>query len=376
MEKLLNKRYETLDSLRGLASISVLFNHMWMVTPILPFIFSVSPIRILIYGHAAVILFFILSAFVLSHQLDNNKMSYPKYITKRICRIYIPYFFAISISIFLYNQFNLPIYNDFSEWFYKFWPTTISDGVIFEHFVLVANIHTDTFNTVIWSLVHEMRISIIFPFIFFMSKRCNLISIFTICVFLSGIASLNDLYRFEVSNGHQTSFFDTLHYCSIFLIGSTLYVRKDKIISTIVAMSSFIKVLLLSVGVFLYGYAKVSEMLIKGNFSHKVTEYVLTIGSCLIIVVCLGSLRLKTIMENKIFIFLGKISYSVYLLHFIIMISLLHIYGNVLNVYIIYIVSFLLSLISAYLFNVAIEQPSAKFGNWLTSLNFFNLVRG
>ncbi|MGW1564884.1 hypothetical protein ACWCQ1_52145 [Streptomyces sp. NPDC002144] len=57
---ILSKRIEELDSIRGLAALTVVFHHMWMVNPILPIIFSLSPVRIAIYGHAAVILFFLL----------------------------------------------------------------------------------------------------------------------------------------------------------------------------------------------------------------------------------------------------------------------------------------------------------------------------
>src|ERR1700738_3699896 len=108
-----NKRIDILDSLRGLAALSVVFHHCLLVFPIflaafyhnpnlnnnLVLILTYSPIHILWAGHEAVILFFVLSGFVLSLPfLNNNTISYHKYIVKRFCRIYIPYIIVLFIS--------------------------------------------------------------------------------------------------------------------------------------------------------------------------------------------------------------------------------------------------------------------------------------
>lgn len=64
------KRIGELDSIRGLAALIVLFHHMYQDlnnnTRFPPIIFRYSPLRVLTNGHASVIMFFILSGFVLS----------------------------------------------------------------------------------------------------------------------------------------------------------------------------------------------------------------------------------------------------------------------------------------------------------------------
>ena len=57
-----------------------------------------------------------------------------------------------------------------SEWFNRSW-TIESSQAIAQHILLVGKYNTDAYNGVIWSLVHEMRISIIFPLILMICLR-------------------------------------------------------------------------------------------------------------------------------------------------------------------------------------------------------------
>lgn len=59
-------RYESLDCLRGLAALTVLFGHslllMTQPSPIFEILGGMNPSRVLVSGHQAVILFFVLCA--------------------------------------------------------------------------------------------------------------------------------------------------------------------------------------------------------------------------------------------------------------------------------------------------------------------------
>ena len=97
------KRYEELDSLRGIAALIVLFCHLLFIFPSIGDNLNAKfgiVLSILWDGHSAVIIFFVLSGFVLSLPFyKDNKPNYIRYLIKRICRIYVPYISVIIIAI-------------------------------------------------------------------------------------------------------------------------------------------------------------------------------------------------------------------------------------------------------------------------------------
>lgn len=207
----LNIRFEELDSLRGLAATTVLIHHLSLVVPIvfLNETLKNTPFHILWAGHESVILFFVISGFVLAlPYLNNISLSYKNYLVKRFCRIYIPYVVSILCAVILmgvYSRMGIP---ELGKWINNTWTTPFSSDLFFKHIFLLGSFDGDTvtFNPVIWSLVHEMRISIIFPIlVYFIAKtgwkRNILLPIMIpISLFLVYFASLK-LIKFDITLG-------------------------------------------------------------------------------------------------------------------------------------------------------------------------------
>ena len=166
-------RYKELDCLRGIAALIVVFGHMFNfymtnadANEILINLILYSPLRIFITGREAVILFFILSGFVLSISYFSHNVKYNNYLIKRICRIYFPYLIAIIFSFILIKLCNLYGVTQTNNLF----STVIIKDLLY-HLTLIGSFDATKINGAIWSLVVEMRISIIFPFImYFIAK--------------------------------------------------------------------------------------------------------------------------------------------------------------------------------------------------------------
>ncbi|MGW1564883.1 acyltransferase family protein, partial [Streptomyces sp. NPDC002144] len=185
--------------------------------------------------------------------LSQRKESYYGYLIKRICRIYIPYLVSLIVAISLSILIKNGNVTGLSDWFNQFWVRGLDLKIVIEHILLIVNIHTDAYNTVVWSLIHEMRISIIFPIIILCVMRWNWKINLIICFCLSTVGGLNDVFSFEERNGHYTSIFDTIHFTSFFILGSLIAKYRLYLVDTYKNLKRTYKWALLFISIVCYG---------------------------------------------------------------------------------------------------------------------------
>ena len=94
------QRLHELDSLRGLAALSVVACHCLKVRSGVGFgwllwLLDHTPLGIVRASHEAVIFFFVLSGFVLALPFLSGPVRYRAFLAKRVCRIYLPYYAAL-----------------------------------------------------------------------------------------------------------------------------------------------------------------------------------------------------------------------------------------------------------------------------------------
>ena len=174
------QRYTELDSLRGLAALTVFFSHMVMSAILCgPGIGAINytPLHLFWDGGAAVSFFFILSGFVLSLPYYQNKSLYLLgFWFKRICRIYPAFIAAILIAVTLKTWIYHPgSLGHLSAWINNRWEWNTHDNLnqIIKTLTLVGNYNTELIDPVIWSLVVEMNISLLIPFLVFIILKNN-----------------------------------------------------------------------------------------------------------------------------------------------------------------------------------------------------------
>src|ERR1700733_3820300 len=96
-----HERLYALDSLRGIAAVVVMLRHLLIAVPEtvqaqLPLWVTLNPLRIFLNSYFAVTLFFVLSGYVLAPPFfAKARPLYFPFIIKRLCRIYLPFVFAI-----------------------------------------------------------------------------------------------------------------------------------------------------------------------------------------------------------------------------------------------------------------------------------------
>jgi peptidoglycan/LPS O-acetylase OafA/YrhL len=358
----MNTRIKQLDSLRGLAAITVFLHHIYLVMPFLPVVFIFSPLKFLVNGDAAVILFFVLSGFVLYIPFSNGEQQpYFRFIIKRILRIYVPYLVCIILVMIFYKIFSRGSIPELSFWFNKSWTHKINGSLLTEHLFFIGNIHSEYFNNAIWSLVHEMRISLFFPFIAYLVYRLNWKKIIFICIFLSFLTRLNELYLFEKSNGYFTTYFDSLHFSSLFFLGALLAKYNEELFIFYKKINQFLKLLLFVFAFFLYNYSEnVIRFLRIPYMMHIAGNYLVAIASCIFILFSMFSTKTKKTLILRPLLFMGKISYSLYLYHLLVLLTMMHIFYQKIPLWMIYLLTLPIGFVIASLSYYLVEAPSIK----------------
>ena len=143
------QRIREFDSLRGIAAFTVVIHHFLLILPAIDAntygqkifwqvnVIKYTPLHLVWAGREAVIFFFVLSGFVLSLPfLGGKEVKYSHFLIKRVCRIYIPYFCAITIAIMLdllLSRHGIP---QLSGWFQLAWTAKVSNLLILNHYLL------------------------------------------------------------------------------------------------------------------------------------------------------------------------------------------------------------------------------------------------
>jgi peptidoglycan/LPS O-acetylase OafA/YrhL len=293
--------------------------------------------------------FFVLSGFVLSLPFMNNDkpLSLVAFYTKRIFRIYPAFIVAIILSILL-KEF---VYDKHATgtsvlWFKQYWAwdwNTANVKEFFRTFLLISpNLNTRLIDPPIWSLVVEMKMSILLPFFILIVTRCGAILNIGLFLLISYLA-----YR-------HTDLQISVFYLGVLLAKYQHYLR-DKLKT----WPAIVLIFVMLVSMLLYNSGLEFLDLHSTPFYIIFSNYLPAVGSCIIITVALASKRSAGILRHKMMLFLGNISYSFYLMHFPVLIAITTLLINRFSYSLQLAVglSFLLTVMIAYLMMIFVERP-------------------
>lgn len=320
-------KFNTLQLLRGLAAISIVFSHGLINTDMFKYVNIIA--------NTGVDLFFVLSGFILffvHHREIGVKSKLKHFLIKRFFRIFPIYWIITGIYMVLVIPFG-----------YSF-----SFEYIFKSLFLLPQQPMPIVG-VAWTLEYEILLYILFSLIILNRKMffpVLLIWSFIIVLFMSPSIQVNSLIVSRISNPIN---FDFLFGCGIAML-----VKKNKLDYKWVPKAA-IQIGIL--GIF-------SSLMITYLGLWKVHR-VITWGlpSALLI---FGLVKLEIIQKlrvPKIFIYLGNASYSIYLTHLISLlifskfVEKIGLLFNLVNLNMFYITSCILAVLVGCFFHAFIEKP-------------------
>jgi peptidoglycan/LPS O-acetylase OafA/YrhL len=347
-------RIKSLDSLRGIAALSVVLYHCNLIYFSArggsPHWVAFSPFRILFDGHAAVMVFFALSGFVLFLTFKNvDGFRYYPYIVKRFMRIYPPFAFAIvgsALLCALVKGLPIPVLRDpggfLLDWDTHALPTL---SVIAAH--LTMSDRVQWLDPPMWSLVHEMRISIVFPLIaLWVLKDWRMATIGTFAISAAS-AYLNRTHLFVTWNVQP---FDTLQHVFLFAGGAALCLHAY-------AIRDWLSRLPVWARASLWVAALVSVTL----------PFVATFAALLLVALCLAPWSEKA-LTHSFPTWLGRVSYSLYLVHMPVLYTMMHLLWGKLPLIVLLACAVVTALLVSELTYRFVEQPAMSFGRRLAAL--------
>jgi peptidoglycan/LPS O-acetylase OafA/YrhL len=370
-----------LDALRGLAALTVVLGHfssanldeskVWHGSRLGLALFALN--RPFTSGREAVLLFFLLSGLVLAlPSVDSRPLSYSVFITRRIFRLYVPYLAALAFAVAGNLVWHGPLH--LTPWANQTWYDPVHPRAVADHILFVGQYNASQFNTAFWSLVIEMRISIIFPLLCLLVLRIRpWISIAMVCA-ISIVASY-----FEGKAGLNAMELNA-HYMGFFIIGILLAQYKAPLVKWTSSFSLRVAVTWFAAALFLYWYGKFAAMLFAKYILKAADvkligyEWASGIGAAVLIVLSFSFLPFSQFLLSRIPQYLGKISYGIYLVHSTILFALLHLMSKKVPLEVILAIYILLVLLIATVMYKYVEKPAIDFGRQIASrVNLFVL---
>ena len=345
-----------IDGLRAIAVISVIIYHLnenWLPG-----------------GFLGVDIFFVISGFLITGiiitEIQQNSFSFKQFYTRRIKRIYPAFITVMALvsfiasAIFIYNDFNqlrktIELATAFLSNFYL--------GLTQGYFDLSANENPVLH---IWSLAVEEQYYLIFPLMLILAykkfrevKELFIITLILFFILLSTSFIPTSFYK-EVLHQPNIYYLSNLRFPEL-LVGSLLAIyhcsNKIQLSTQVSNILAILSTLLLFSCLFLMN----NDI----AFIPGITLILPCIFTALIIHTTSQNNIIKLCLSNKAIVFIGKISYSLYLYHWTFIALAYYITGekqiNNQSIAIVTVLTIFFSVLSYYL----IEQPIRK-----SKLNF------
>lgn len=365
-------RYQELDALRGLGACSVAMSHFLIAFVVEPQ-WHQGKLKVIAYwlgmifygGHSALPLFFMLSGFVLALPAVNNKpQSYSVFITRRAFRLYVPYVVALAIAILANFHWHGPL--GLTHWASQTWAGPVNRHQVLQHLLIVGPLNWTEFNTAFWTIIVSLRISIFFPILCYLVLRTRPLVSILATVFAASVVIWYQLH------GGLNTYTITLHVAGFYIVGILLARYKDEVFAWASALSVRRKTVYLALALFVYWYGALLIQFIwehtvpNWNIRLVVLDWAIVPGAIMILILSMGFKPLSRILMSRFPQFMGRICYSIYLMHGTVLFMLLYTLSHKLPPLVIFLIYIPSVLCASTLFHYTIEKPSMNFGRSIT----------
>jgi peptidoglycan/LPS O-acetylase OafA/YrhL len=355
------KRLTQLDGLRGIAALIVVIFHLSLIAQ--PFLdtkstgdawwwVSETPLRLATDGTQAVLLFFVLSGLVVALpalRAGFMNFSWKKYFASRFLRLYIPAWGALALASILI--FCIPRMS--SNITANMWlDNTNAKHVQFWTFLQNATLMKvgNATDNVLWSLRWEIIFSALLP-LFILAAVLIRRSWVAFALAMAGCVALT-----IGDPDHSNAAF----YLPVFMMGTLMASRLEAIQEWSARRSRRFWIAALSTSLFFMVATQIFLFAApSGSVVFGLLWSLVGVGAAGIILCAIGFVSLENFLNRRATQFLGRISFSLYLIHVPIVATLAYLLGDA-QWWLVGIIGLPLSLGAATLFHRYVEMPSQR----------------
>lgn len=358
-----------LESLRGISVLLVFFYHLKVI---------LFEQKLFQSGFLGVDIFFVISGYIITYLIilekknNNNNFNILSFLERR-CRRILPAVLIMILSVLILSKSFL-YSNQISQINYH----SIFSILFLENFFLVKNnfnywngVNDSSFNPLLhmWALSIEIQYYIFISIFFFIFKKTEFFFKFSLAIiFIFIIVNVITSIKFPT-----ISFYYLPFRISEFLIGGIFaFLKINKEIKIKRNISKIIYFFSIFILISILIKVEITKYLDKTFYHPSIETFFLTFFTGLLIFNhSFQSNRVKVFLENKIFSFTGKISYSIYIWHFPII--FFYDYFFVTNVLFDYLIITLLTFFIATISFYFLEKPLRN-KNLINEINFLSII--
>lgn len=261
-------------------------------------------------GTAMVVIFYVLSGFIIAHSYAKNKWTYKQFIVNRSLRVYIPYIASALIAgllLFFSYQLASPLFEAPLKDYHHRVGTAYKEGLNIQNFIKTIffvkeeRINYFGFNYVYWSLLYEMIFYLLFPLLLKYLRHIFLATavIFPLHIFYQPLPEINYWYLYLTE---YLFYFSSGIYLYRLFVSGKINFYKD---SAVLKKSGLL--------VIMCTCFFASQLI--GFSQYKSISFLAAISMALAWITYLLLYGSKNGFLTRVFMFLGRISYSLYLIH-------------------------------------------------------------
>lgn len=338
-------RNHQLDALRGICALVVVFYHLTMLLPgVNGALWAAWWPRPLIAGPSAVFVFFALSGYVLQIAFaERGGQAVAPFLLRRFGRIYPPVVAAVLLGLVMVSVLRpadtLPDTLPMSDWARQFWTHPFGAGDVIAPLVLGSG-RLDL-DPPLWSIVIELRYSLAFPLI-------------ALAVLRWGWHAAAAALACSLATALVLPEFVTLRFAVLFTAGAALAFDRARCAALLARIGAPVRAVLL-----------VAAIMLLCQEPGAWLGMAVSLGAVLLVaLVALGQDRPRW-ADAPVLRWLGQVSYSLYLVHFPIMLGLTYALGRFIPLSLVLALVLPASLAAAQLCWRWVELPAIALGRRL-----------